>query len=184
MTKVASVKVIALAAIIAIVIGFLGKFTALVSTIPNAVLGGVSLLLYGFIAVNGLKVLIKNQVNFENSKNVIVASSMLVLGLGGAAVGIVSGDVSVTISGMSLASIIGIVLNLFLKDDEDEEVEVVEEAPKKASKKEINELKDAIKNELTVELKAELIDEIKKELLKDKKETTKKVVKKTTKKDK
>jgi len=147
MTKVASVKVIALAAIIAIVIGFLGKFTALVSTIPNAVLGGVSLLLYGFIAVNGLKVLIKNQVNFENSKNVIIASSMLVLGLGGAAVGIVSGDVSVTISGMSLASIIGIVLNLFLKDDEDEEVEVIEEAPKKTSKKEINELKDAIKNE-------------------------------------
>ena len=184
MTKVASVKVIALAAIIAIVIGFLGKFTALVSTIPNAVLGGVSLLLYGFIAVNGLKVLIKNQVNFENSKNVIVASSMLVLGLGGAAVGIVSGDVSVTISGMSLASIIGILLNLFLKDDEEEEEEVVEEAPKKASKKEINELKDAIKNELTIELKAELIDEIKKELLKDKKETTKKVVKKTTKKDK
>ena len=185
MTKVASVKVIALAAIIAIAIGFLGKFTALVSTIPNAVLGGVSLLLYGFIAVNGLKVLIKNQVNFENSKNVIVASSMLVLGLGGAAVGIVSGDVSVTISGMSLASIIGIVLNLFLKDDEDEEEEVVEvKETKKASKKEINELKDAIKNELTVELKAELIDEIKKELLKDKKETTKKVVKKTTKKEK
>ena len=183
MTKVASVKVIALAAIIAIVIGFLGKFTALVSTIPNAVLGGVSLLLYGFIAVNGLKVLIKNQVNFENSKNVIVASSMLVLGLGGAAVGIVSGDVSVTISGMSLASIIGILLNLFLKDDEEEEVVEVKET-KKASKKEINELKDAIKNELTVELKAELIDEIKKELLKDKKETTKKVVKKTIKKEK
>ena len=185
MTKVASVKVIALAAIIAIAIGFLGKFTALVSTIPNAVLGGVSLLLYGFIAVNGLKVLIKNQVNFENSKNVIVASSMLVLGLGGAAVGIASGDVSITISGMSLASIIGILLNLFLKDDEDEEEEVVEvKETKKASKKEINELKDAIKNELTVELKAELIDEIKEELLKDKKETTKKVVKKTTKKEK
>ena len=183
MTKVASVKVIGLAAIIAIVIGFLGKFTALVSTIPNAVLGGVSLLLYGFIAVNGLKVLIKNQVNFENSKNVIIASSMLVLGLGGAAVGIASGDVSITISGMSLASIIGIVLNLFLKDDEDEEVVEVKET-KKASKKEINELKDAIKNELTVELKAELIDEIKKELLKDKKETTKKVVKKITKKEK
>ena len=69
MTKVASVKVIGLAAIIAIVIGFLGKFTALVSTIPSAVLGGVSLLLYGFIAVNGLKVLISNKVNFDDSKN-------------------------------------------------------------------------------------------------------------------
>ena len=110
LTKVASVKVIGLAAIFAIIIGFLGKFTAIVATIPNAVLGGVSLLLYGFIAVNGLKVLIKNQVNFEEAKNVIVASSMLVLGLGGAAVSIVSGDLSLTISGMSLAAIIGILL--------------------------------------------------------------------------
>ena len=114
MTRVASVKVIGLAAIFAIIIGFLGKFTALVSTIPNAVLGGVSLLLYGFIAVNGLKVLIKNQVNFEDSKNVIVASSMLVLGLGGAVIAINSGDLSLTISGMSLASVVGILLNLFL----------------------------------------------------------------------
>ena len=62
MTKVASVWVIGLAAIIAICLGFLGKFTALVSTIPNAVLGGVSLLLYGFIAVNGLKVLIEKKI--------------------------------------------------------------------------------------------------------------------------
>lgn len=121
MTKVASVKVIGLAAIFAIILGFFGKFTALVSTIPNAVLGGVSLLLYGFIAVNGLKVLIKNQVNFENSKNIIVASSMLVLGLGGAAIAITNGDLSLTISGMSLASIVGILLNLFLKDDTLEE---------------------------------------------------------------
>ena len=112
MTKVASVWVIGLAAIIAIVIGFLGKFTALVSTIPSAVLGGVSLLLYGFIAVNGLKVLIHNQVNFEDPKNVVVGASMLVLGLGGAAISIVSGDLSVTISGMSLAAIVGILLNL------------------------------------------------------------------------
>ena len=113
-TKVASVWVIGLAAIIAIVIGFLGKFTALVSTLPSAVLGGVSLLLYGFIAVNGLKVLIKNQIDFENPKNVVVASTMLVLGLGGAAISLVSGDLSVTISGMSLAAIIGIILNLLL----------------------------------------------------------------------
>lgn len=118
MTKIASVWVIGLAAIFAIILGFLGKFTALVSTIPDAVLGGVSLLLYGFIAVNGLKVLIKNQVDFEQSKNVIVASSMLVLGLGGAAIAIVSGDLSITISGMSLAAIIGIVLNLILPNEE------------------------------------------------------------------
>ena len=152
MTKVASVKVIGLAAIFAIIIGFLGKFTALVSTIPNAVLGGVSLLLYGFIAVNGLKVLIKNQVNFEDPKNVVVASSMLVLGLGGAAISIVSGDLSLTISGMSLASIFGIILNLVLPNEKEEkedkkvvekvkitqeieEVVVEEDEPKKTAPK-------------------------------------------------
>ena len=120
MTKVASVWVIGLAAIIAIIIGFLGKFTALVSTIPNAVLGGVSLLLYGFIAVNGLKVLIKNQIDFEKTKNIVVASTMLVLGLGGASISIISGDLSITISGMSLAAIIGIILNLILPDEKEE----------------------------------------------------------------
>lgn len=117
MTKIASVWVIGLAAIFAILLGFLGKFTALVSSIPNAVLGGVSLLLYGFIAVNGLKVLIQNQVDFGKTKNVIVASAMLVLGLGGAAISIVSGDLSVTISGMSLAAIIGILINLLLPEE-------------------------------------------------------------------
>jgi len=139
-TKVASVWVIGLAAIIAIVVGFLGKFTALVSTLPSAVLGGVSLLLYGFIAVNGLKVLIKNQVNFEDPKNVVVASTMLVLGLGGAAISIISGDLSVTISGMSLAAIIGIVLNLVLsinigKDKQSTKKEEKVAKPKKEKSK-------------------------------------------------
>ena len=118
MTKVASVKVLKMAAIFAIIIGFLGKFTALVSAIPNPVLGGVSLLLYGFIAINGLKVLIKNQVDFEKSKNIIVASSMLVLGLGGAAISFITKDFSLTISGMSLSAIVGILLNSFLPEEE------------------------------------------------------------------
>ena len=120
MTKVASVWVIGLAAIIAICLGFLGKFTALVSTIPDAVLGGVSLLLYGFISVNGLKVLIENKIDFGKSKNIVVASTMLVLGLGGAAISIIHGDLSVTISGMSLAAIIGILLNLLLPDEKED----------------------------------------------------------------
>lgn len=117
MTKVASVRVIGMAAMIAIFVGFLGKFTAVVATIPNAVLGGVSLLLYGFIAVNGLKVLIKNRIDFEIPKNVIIASSMLVLGLGGAVISIVKGDMEITVSGMSLASIVGIILNLILSEE-------------------------------------------------------------------
>lgn len=127
MTKVASVWVIGLAAIIAICLAFLGKFTAIISTIPNPVLGGVSLLLYGFISVNGLKVLIENHIDFGKSKNIVVASTMLVLGLGGAAISIVSGDLSVTISGMSLAAIVGILLNLLLPDEKENKLEKVEE---------------------------------------------------------
>jgi uracil permease len=118
-TKVASVKVIGLAAIFAIVLGFFGKFTALVQLIPAPVLGGVSILLYGFIAVNGLKVLIKNQVNFDDNKNVAVAAAMLVIGLGGATISIVNGDLDIAFSGMSLAAIVGILLNLIIPADKD-----------------------------------------------------------------
>ena len=118
MTKVASVWVIGLAAIIAVCMGFLGKLSAIFATIPDPILGGVSLLLYGFIAVNGLKVLVKNQIDFENIRNVIIASTMLVLGLGGAILTLESGDISVSITGMSLAVIVGILLNLFLPNTE------------------------------------------------------------------
>lgn len=134
MTKVASVWVLGLAAIIAIVLGFISKFTAVATTIPNPVLGGVSVLLYGFIAVNGLKVLIQNQIDFGKSKNVIVASSMLVLGLGGAAISLVAGDFALTISGMSLAAIIGIVLNLIIPDEKDE---TSKESPKSNEKEKV-----------------------------------------------
>ena len=116
MTKTASVWVIGLAAIIAIIFGFLGQLTAIISSIPSPVLGGVSILLYGFISINGLKILIQNKVDFENTKNVIVASSMLVLGLGGAAISIITKNISVSISGMSLAALVGILLNLFIKE--------------------------------------------------------------------
>ena len=165
MTKNASVGVIGLAAVFAIILGFLGKFTALVQTIPNPVLGGVCLLLYGFISVNGLKVLIQNKTDFTKNKNIIIASAMLVLGLGGAAFSIATGNgVSVSISGMSLAALVGIILNLIIPDEEDEElVEIVNNESVR------EELKESIKSELTVELKEELLEEIKKEILKDKK---------------
>lgn len=121
MTKVASVWVIGLAAIFAIIFGFLGKFTALVQTIPNPVLGGISLLLYGFIAVNGLKVLIQNQVDFGKNKNIIIASTMLVLGLGGAVINFkTGGNMIIPLSGMSLAAIAGILLNLLLPEEKED----------------------------------------------------------------
>ena len=146
MTKVASVWVIGLAAIIAICLAFLGKFTAIISTIPNPVLGGVSLLLYGFISVNGLKVLIENHIDFGKSKNIVVASTMLVLGLGGAAISIVSGDLSVTISGMSLAAIVGILLNLLLPDEKENKPEKVEEE-NNDTKEEKSDEKSEVKSE-------------------------------------
>lgn len=148
MTKVASIWVIGLAAIIAICLAFLGKFTAIISTIPNPVLGGVSLLLYGFISVNGLKVLIENHIDFGKSKNIVVASTMLVLGLGGAAISIVSGDLSVTISGMSLAAIVGILLNLLLPDEKENKLEKVEEE-NNDTKEEKSEVKSEDKMENT-----------------------------------
>ena len=115
-TKVASTKIIGLAAIFAILISFLGKITGILSTIPNPALGGVSLLLYGFIAVNGLKVIVQNKIDFDNLKNVIVTSAMLVIGLGGAVISITTKNVNMSISGMSLAAIVGILLNLLLPD--------------------------------------------------------------------
>lgn len=114
MTKVASVWVLGLAAVIAICFGFMGKVSALLGTIPSAVLGGVSLLLYGFIAVNGLKVLVQNNIDFNKTRNIIISASMLVIGLGGATIAINTASVSIAISGMSLAAIIGILLNLLL----------------------------------------------------------------------
>lgn len=111
MTKVASVKVITLAAIFAIIISFLGKLTALFTTIPDIVLGSISLLLYAFISVNGLLVIVKNRLDFSKTRNVIICASMLVLGLGGAVIKV--GE-SLSITGMSLAAIVGILLNLFL----------------------------------------------------------------------
>lgn len=110
MTRIASVSVIRNAAFIAIVLSFLGKFTALISTIPNSVLGGMSILLYGVIASNGLKVLIKERVDFAQMRNLIIASAMLVLGLGGAILKLGP----VTLSGTALSAMTGIILNLIL----------------------------------------------------------------------
>lgn len=113
MTRIASVSVIRNAAFIAIAFSFLGKFTALISTIPSAVLGGMSILLYGVIASNGLKVLIERRVDFGQVRNLIIASSMLVLGLGGAVLDLGA----VTLTGTALSAIVGILLNLILPQE-------------------------------------------------------------------
>jgi len=109
MTKVGSVYVIGLAALFAIFLGFFGHIQAFVASIPEAVLGGMTLILYGLIASNGIKVLIKAKTDMTNIRNIIIISVMLVIGLGGAFIQI---NQATKIEQMSLAAIVGIVLNI------------------------------------------------------------------------
>ena len=111
MTKVSSVYVTVGAACIAIVLSCVPIVSAFISTIPDAVLGGMSIILYGVIASNGLRVLIDNQVDFGQQRNLIIASAMLVIGLGGAVLPL---GKLVTLSGTALSATVGIVLNLIL----------------------------------------------------------------------
>ena len=110
-TRVYSVYVIMGAAIIAIVLSFFGQAMALIATIPTAVLGGISILLFGIIASSGLRMLVDSKVDFGNNRNMVIASVILVIGIGGAALRF---SESFAIEGMALASIIGVVLNLIL----------------------------------------------------------------------
>lgn len=113
LTRIASVSVIRNAAIIAIILSFFGKFNALVASVPNAVLGGMAILLYGVIASNGLKVLINDRTDFSKSRNLIITSAMLVVGLGGAVLDLGG---SFVVSGTALSALVGISLNLMLTE--------------------------------------------------------------------
>lgn len=113
LTKIGSVYVTCGAAVIAIILSFCGKIAAVISSIPNCVLGGMSILLYGVIASNGLRILIDAKVDFNKQRNLIIASAMLVIGLGGAVFPLGG---SATLSGTALAAIVGVILNLLLPD--------------------------------------------------------------------
>ncbi|MDD2505426.1 MAG: solute carrier family 23 protein [Bacilli bacterium] len=117
MTKVASVWVIGLAAVFSIILAFFSKFIVLFATIPAPILGGISILLFGFIASNGIKTLVDNKIDFSNMRNIVIASTMLVLGLGGAVLSFTNGNAIISVSGMSLAAIIGVILNLLLPEE-------------------------------------------------------------------
>lgn len=110
-TRAFSIYVFIGAACFAILFGFCGKITALLATIPSPVMGGVSILLFGIIASSGLRMLVENKVDFKVKRNLIISSVILIIGIGGAAIHI--GDL-MSIEGMALASIIGIILNIVL----------------------------------------------------------------------
>ena len=111
-TKVYSVYVIFGAAIAAILISFLGKIMAIISTIPTAVLGGISILLFGIIASSGLRMFVESRVDFGNNRNMVIASVILVIGIGNAKIAIES--INLEVGGMALAAIVGVLLNLIL----------------------------------------------------------------------
>ena len=119
MTRVASVYVTGGAAVIAILLSFVNIFTTLIASIPPAVMGGMSIILYGFIAANGMKVLIDNRINLGSMRNVIVVAAMLVIGLGKAIIKF--GTFS--IYDLSLAALVGVLLNFILPQDRANEIE-------------------------------------------------------------
>lgn len=108
LTGVYSVQVIAGAAIISIICAFIGPLSALIQTIPNAVIGGISFLLYGMIGVSGLRILIDEKVDFGNSMNMVLTSVVFVTGLSGITLTIGS----VSLSGMILAALVAMGLSL------------------------------------------------------------------------
>lgn len=110
-TKVYSTFVIGGAAVIAIILSFSGKFSALISSIPEPVMGGVSLLLFGVIASSGLRMLIESKVDYSKPTNLFLTTVVLVTGLSGVTLNF--GDMS--LSGMSLATVVAIVLSLLFK---------------------------------------------------------------------
>lgn len=110
-TRVYSVYVLLGAAVIATVFGFVGKVTALISSIPTPVMGGVSILLFGIIASSGLRMLVDSKVDFGDKRNLVISSVILVIGIGGAFVKVSD---EFQIQGMALAAILGILLNVIL----------------------------------------------------------------------
>ncbi|MFT9494307.1 uracil permease [Anaerosolibacter sp.] len=110
-TGVYSVWVIGGAAIISIVLSFVGKLTAAIQTIPTPVMGGVSLLLFGVIASSGIRMLVEEKVDYSNSKNLVLTSAVLVIGLSGIHINIGS----LELKGMALATIVSILLSIIFE---------------------------------------------------------------------
>ena len=99
---------------IAIILSFIGKFSALISSIPTPVMGGVSILLFGIIAASGLRMLVESRVDFASNRNLVIASVVLVVGIGNLLINLKSLGVNLQIEGMALAALSGIILNLIL----------------------------------------------------------------------
>ena len=119
-TKVYDPAVIRIAAVIAIILGIFGKFGGFITSIPGPVTGGISIVLYGMISAVGVRILINGRLNFGNSRNLMIAAVILVLGIGCDSIPVYG---VVTISGLALAAIVGIILAQILPEGEDSVLE-------------------------------------------------------------
>jgi len=115
-TKVYSVWVIGGAAIIAIVLSFIGPVSAVIGNIPLPVIGGVSVMLFGIIASSGFRIFVEDKIDFSKNRNLIIASVIIVLGIGGGGVKFHFFGAPVDIAGVALATLVGIILNLVLPE--------------------------------------------------------------------
>ena len=134
LTRVFDARVVRIAACCAIVLSFSPKFAAVIGAMPSCVIGGVSLVLYGMISAVGVRNLVENHVDFQKSRNVLVAAIVLVLSIGFAysAAGAITFEVSgivISLSGLAIGSLAGIILNAILpgKDYEFDESDIAEE---------------------------------------------------------
>ena len=134
LTRVFDARVVRIAACCAIVLSFSPKFAAVIGAMPSCVIGGVSLVLYGMISAVGVRNLVENHVDFQKSRNVLVAAIVLVLSIGIAysAAGAITFEVSgiaISLSGLAIGSLAGIILNAILpgKDYEFDESDITEE---------------------------------------------------------
>lgn len=108
-------RTLEIAAIVAIVISFIGYLTGFISSIPSAVLGGMCIVLFGMIAAVGMRNLVENHVDFKNQRNVLIVGIMLIIAIGGLAIPIVP-EANLNLSGVALSAIVGIILNLILPE--------------------------------------------------------------------
>lgn len=114
MTRVASISVIKYAAFMSMILAFIAPITNFIASIPIAVMGGISILLFGMIAQNGIKILIDAKINLFESRNLIIISSILVFGIGGAGISFLVFGITFDFTNLTLAAIVGIIFHLIL----------------------------------------------------------------------
>lgn len=117
LTKNYNPKTLRIAAIIAILLGFIPKVSAFIASIPEGIIGGVSIILFGTISAMGVNQFIENKVDFTKTKNVVIVATMLILSLGGTKFSFDFKSITFAIEGIGLAAIMGIILNLILPEN-------------------------------------------------------------------